>query len=317
MNFRETFKFVDKSLLQWFPGHMGRGMRQMQQRLKLVDCVVEVHDARIPFSGRNAEFKGTVLGLKPHILVFNKKDLGDDKSYRSIAERIRQEEGIQHVFFTNCKDQQCQGIKKIMPVAKELIQNSNRYNRTNLPDYAMMIIGVPNVGKSSLINVLRNRHLKMKGATTVGAVAGVTRNVLNRIKISEKPLMYLLDTPGILEPIIQDNVQGLKLAAVSCLQDHLVGPTIIADYILFWLNKNGNFKYVPHMGMEKPSDIIEEVLLAGSKITNKTMKIRHYDGSILVRPDFDFVARHLIKGFRDGTFGRVNLDNDISVENIV
>lgn len=311
MNFRKTFQLVDKTLLQWFPGHMGRGLRQMQQKLKLVDCIIEVHDSRIPFSGRNTEFKHTVTGLKPHILVLNKKDLSDQKSHEKIAQQIRQEEGIDYVIFTNCKDQACPGTKRIMPLAKELIKGSNRYNRSANADFAMMIIGVPNVGKSSLINVMRNRHLKMKGATKVGAVAGVTRDVLNRIKISQDPLMYLLDTPGILAPSVKDNLQGIKLAAVSCLQDHLVGPMLIADYILFWLNKNENFEYVKYMGVLEPTDSIEEVLLSGSKMFNKTMRVKHYDGSIVVRPDFDFAARHLIKGFRDGTFGKVNLDNDI------
>jgi len=302
---------MDKTFVQWFPGHMGRGLRQMQQKLKLVDCIIEVHDARIPFSGRNTEFKSTVTGLKPHILVLNKKDLIDQKSYEKFTQKIREEEGIDHVIFTNCKDHQCPGTRKIMPLAKQLIKDSNRYNRSSNADFAMMIIGVPNVGKSSLINVMRNRHLKLKGATKVGAVAGITRDVLNRIKISEDPLMYLLDTPGILTPNVRDKLQGIKLAAVSCMQDHLVGEMLIADYILFWLNKNENFEYVKYMGALEPTDSIEEVLLAGSKMLNKTVKTKHYDRSIVIRPNFDYAARHLIKGFRDGTFGKVNLDDDI------
>lgn len=310
-NFRKTFKVIDKNAIQWFPGHMGKGLRQMQQKLKLVDCVIEVHDARIPFSGRNTDFKHTVTGLKPHILVLNKKDLGIEKSYDKIAEQIKKEEGIDHVLFTNCKDHQCTGTRRVLPLARDLIMSSNRYNRTNLPEYCLMIIGVPNVGKSSLTNVMRNRHLKMKGASAVGAVAGITRSVLNRIKVSEKPLIYLLDTPGILAPRIGDTDQGMKLASVSCFQDHLVGEMLIADYILFWLNKNDNFAYVPYMGLEKPSDDVGEVLLAACGLLNKTIKVKQFDGKMIVRPNFEEGAKHLIKGFRTGTFGKINLDNNL------
>lgn len=283
----------------------------MQQKLKLVDCVIEVHDARIPFSGRNSDFKHTVTGIKPHILVLNKKDLSDERANDRTAEKIRKEEGISHVLYTNCKDHQCKGVKRIIPVTKELISNSNRYNRSEESDFALMIIGVPNVGKSSLINVLRNRHLKMKGATAVGNVAGITRSVLTRIKISEKPPIYLLDTPGILTPKVTDSEQGMKLALTSCLQDHLVGYSLIADYLLYWMNKNQRFDYVEFMGLQEPTDIVEEVLLAGSKTHNKSLKIKNFDGQLVLKPDFEATAKEFVRAFRVGAFGKVNLDNNI------
>lgn len=91
--FREVYKAVEKNaLVHWFPGHMGKGMRQMQQKLKLVDCVIEVHDARIPFSGRNPDFKNTITGLRPHILVLNKKDLGDESTHDELAKQIKRNE---------------------------------------------------------------------------------------------------------------------------------------------------------------------------------------------------------------------------------
>lgn len=107
-----------------------------------------------------------------------------------------------------------------------------------------MIIGVPNVGKSSLINALRNRHLHKPAATQEGPTAGITRSVLTRIKICEDPLIYLLDTPGVLLPNIQNIDMGMKLAMCSCFQDHLVGEEVIADYLLYYLNKNKNFTYL-------------------------------------------------------------------------
>lgn len=310
--FRDVYKLVDKNAVNWFPGHMGKGLRQMQQKLKMVDCVIEVHDARIPYSGRNTDFKHTVTGVRPHILVLNKKDLADTKTFDDIANQIKKNEGIDHVLYTNCKDQLCNGVKSIVSTAKHLIQNSNRFNRSEQPEFNLMIIGVPNVGKSSLTNVLRNRHLKTKGASAVGAVAGITRSVLTRIKISEKPLIYMYDTPGILTPHIKNIDHGMKLASVSCMQDHLVGEIQIADYILYWLNKNAFFDYVELMNLKEPTDNIQEVLLAASEILNKTVRYKHPEGTVKIRPDFDFAARHLIRAFREGQLGKFNLDHEYS-----
>lgn len=308
---RKSFKLITKDVVHWFPGHMGKGLKQMQQKLKTIDCIIEVHDARIPLSGRNPEFKYTVSGLKPHILVLNKKDLTDEKSQSRIADQIKLDEGIDHVIFTNCKDQQCKGIQSLMPIAKDLMSKSNRFNRSEEIDHTLMIIGVPNVGKSSLINILRNRHLRKKSATAVGAVAGITRSVLTRIKISEEPLIYLLDTPGILAPKVKDTETGMKLALCSCLQDHLVGPDLIADYLLYWLNRNERFEYVDYMGLQNPTDNILEVLVSGAKLLNKYKKVKNYDGQLLLKPDFDYVAHHFLKYFRSGEMGRINLDNHL------
>lgn len=309
-NLRPAFKLVNKDLIHWFPGHMNKGIKQMQQKLKSIDCIIEVHDARIPLSGRNPEFKYTVSGLKPHILILNKKDLISQRAQSKIADKIRAEQGIDRILFTNCKNQQCEGVRKIIPLAQELIGNSNRYHRSETDDCCVMIIGVPNVGKSSLVNILRNRHLHKKGASAVGAVAGITRSVLHKIKISEEPLIYLLDTPGILAPNIKDTETGMKLALCACLQDHLVGPDLIADYLLFWLNRNERLDYVELMGLDGPTDSIGEVLLAGSKKLAKFKKIKSFDGGMVLKPDFEAAAHHLLKAFRRGELGNVNLDEE-------
>ncbi|XP_055624404.1 mitochondrial GTPase 1 [Toxorhynchites rutilus septentrionalis] len=309
--FRTSFPAVNRELLNWFPGHMGKGLKQMQQKLKQVDCVIEVHDARIPLSGRNSEFRYTVSGVKPHILVLNKKDLIEKRLQSKIVERFQQRnDDTKHVLFTNCKNQSCDGIRNVMPLAQDLILNTNRFNRVDQKEFCIMIIGVPNVGKSSLINVLRNRHLSRKAASQVGAIAGITRSVLNKIKICEEPLVYLLDTPGILKPNIADTETGLRLALVSCLQDHLVGEELIADYLLYLMNKRENFKYVETMGLKEPTDSIAEVLIAGAQHLNRTIRVRHYDGSIVIRPDVILAARHMIKSFRTGEFGKILIDED-------
>lgn len=309
--FRKTFKKIPKDVLQWFPGHMGKGMRQMQQQLKLIDCIIEVHDARIPFSGRNEDFKFTLSGMKPHILLMNKKDLIDQRLFGHIAQQLREEQKLEHVFFTNCKDQQCEGIRRVLPLASRLITESDRYNRQHDKDFTLMVIGVPNVGKSSVINVLRNRHLKKTGASAVGATAGITRSVLTRIKIQQEPKVFLIDTPGILTPSVKDSETGMKLALCGCTQDHLVGDELIADYLLFWLNKVENFDYVPLMGLEAPTDSIEEVLIAGSRKLESYQKVRLPDGTVKHRLNTTVAAQFMVKHFRTGVLGRIFLDEEI------
>lgn len=285
----------------------------MQQKLKGVDCIIEVHDARIPMSGRNNDLHYSLLTAKPSILVLNKKDFVPEELKSKIMDTLKVQRNIpsQPTFFTNCKDQRCTGIKKIIPKAIQMIQESNRFNRQTVKEHSIMIMGVPNVGKSSLINVLRNRHLNKKAASRVGAVAGITRSVLTRIKICEDPLIYLLDTPGILMPNIKNIETGMKLALCSCFQDHLVGEENIADYLLYWLNKNQNFSYLETMGLEEPTDDITYALLSCARKYDKKIALKNYSDNVVEeRPNLLAAANHFIRAFRTGEFGKVLLDNN-------
>uniref|UniRef100_A0A336KH73 Mitochondrial GTPase 1 n=1 Tax=Culicoides sonorensis TaxID=179676 RepID=A0A336KH73_CULSO len=309
--FRHKFHKVPKDVLTWFPGHMGKGLKVMQQKLKSVDCVIEVHDARIPFSGRNVEFRHSIRGVRPHIVVMNKKDMIDKSNFSAISKQIQKLDDVKDVLFTNCKDQKCDGIRRLLPLASKLIAESDRFNRSDEKDFNIMIIGVPNVGKSSLINVLRNRHLKKTGAAAVGAVAGITRSVLNKIKISETPKVYLLDTPGILTPSITDTEQGLKLALCGCTLDHLVGDELIADYLLYRLNKMRNFDYVELMGLESPTDTIMEVLVTWAKKNDNFQKIKTTEGKLVLRPNTKAASQFFLKQFRTGSLGKIFLDEEL------
>lgn len=308
--FRSSFKVVEKDLLHWFPGHMGRSLRTMQHKLRAVDCIIEVHDARIPFSGRNADFKYTITGIKPQILVLNKKDLINKTLIPKITERLKKD--YKHILFTNCKDQSCKGVKELFPLAKDLIKNSNRFNREIAEDYGIMVIGVPNVGKSSLINILRNKTLNKANASPVGAQPGITKSVMNKIKLCEKPLVYVLDTPGILTPSVPNIEVGLKLAACAALHDHHVGPEIVADYVLYLLNKFRRFEYVDVLKLKEPSDNILDVLAQIAVNNKKYLRSKDQStGSHVLRPDFHSAANLILKMFRSGELGRVMLDEDL------
>uniref|UniRef100_A0A8B9GJ62 Mitochondrial ribosome associated GTPase 1 n=1 Tax=Amazona collaria TaxID=241587 RepID=A0A8B9GJ62_9PSIT len=187
----------------------------MRASLRRADCLIEVHDAltvlnnaHIPLSGRNPILQ-EVLGIRPHILVLNKMDLADPSRQPTVLERLKQQR-CSHVVFTDCKHDV--NVKKIVPLVAKLVDNSPRYHRAESTEYSILVIGVPNVGKSSLINSLRRLHLKKGKATPVGGDPGVTKAVLTRIQVCEKPLMYLVDTPGVLAPKLGDVETGMKLA---------------------------------------------------------------------------------------------------------
>jgi len=313
-SFRQNYSFPIHASHNWFPGHMHKGLGQIQRKMANVDCIVEVHDARIALSGRNMTFRETVNGARPHILVLNKQDLFPIDEQETIKKKIiANSPNISRVIFTNCKDWKCEGTASIIPTVSRLIK-SNSERRDLKPDSTVLVVGIPNVGKSTLINALRSHHLKIGGRPApVASKPGWTKAVGERIRVSDRPLIYLLDSPGIAVPYIKDMHTGMKLAACATLQDHLVGEDNIVDYLLFWLNKQHNFSYVELMGLDKPEND-GPIMLAKSAINNKCFKkvrdVSRGAGNKTI-PDLTNMAIQFLKHFRSGRFGQVNLDCDI------
>jgi len=310
-SFRPEYKFPVNSSKNWFPGHMHKGLKDMQRKVIDVDCVIEVHDARIPFSGRNTTFKETISGVKPHILILNKEDLVPKQNREQIIKKIKESDPIiSEVMFANASSGQCPTLKTLLPKSIELIEKSNRYHRVGVPERSIIIIGIPNVGKSTIINKLRNANLQSKGkATKVGATPGVTRVVHEKIRISNRPLVFLLDTPGISKPNVKDMHVGMKLAACNTLNDMVIGQLYICDYLLWYLNTHNHFDYVAYMGLEEPEQDCHLMLAKSALIHGKIIeKTQH--GQKKKLPDYEYVAMKFLQGFRKGHFGRFYLDED-------
>ncbi|XP_022087780.1 mitochondrial ribosome-associated GTPase 1-like isoform X1 [Acanthaster planci] len=306
--FREVFTFGSKDLTHWFPSHMARGIKRMRNALRRVDCIVEVHDARIPFAGRNPMFHD-IFAIRPHLLILNKKDLADTTPQKTSQVRNRlKEEGVQNILYTECLGQRSPSVKNVIPRVVELIENSDRYHRLEENDYSVMVIGVPNVGKSSLINAMRRIYLNKGKATPVGVRPGVTRSLMHKIKVSNKPEVWLLDTPGIMTPYVKEIEVGMKLALCGTLQDHAVGTDVIADYLLYVLNSYNHNRYVDFYELEGPSDNIMDVLTQIAKKLNKICRVKTAAGSVVQRPDINAAATHMVKAFRKGDLGHITLD---------
>ncbi|XP_010074753.1 PREDICTED: mitochondrial ribosome-associated GTPase 1, partial [Pterocles gutturalis] len=214
-----------------------------------------------------------------------------------------------HVVFADC--QRDANVKKIVPLVAQLVGESPRYHRAESTDYSILVIGVPNVGKSSLINSLRRLHLRKGKATAVGGEPGVTKAVLTRIQVCEKPLMYLVDTPGVLPPKLGDVETGMKLALCGAIRDHLVGEDMMADYLLYTLNKQQQFRYVQRYRLAEACDDIEAVLKHVALAQGWTQKVKVLTGTGNVNVttlNYSAAAYEFLRDFRAGRLGRVTLD---------
>lgn len=180
LSMRQKYLSPTLSVGGWFPRHMFKGLMQMQGKLHSIDGIIEVHDARIPFTGRNPKLSDIGI-IKPSILVFNKVDLINSDHIKRIKRKFSNSDV--DVVFTTCKSSNSSTIKSLVPLMIEKMNNSPRYNRADNLGLNLMVVGIPNVGKSSLINKLRNINMHRRNSAEVAPKPGVTRSVMERIKV--------------------------------------------------------------------------------------------------------------------------------------
>lgn len=213
--------------IQWYPGHMAKTRRMIEDNLKLIDVVVEILDARIPLSGRNSCFDDILRG-KPRLIVMNKYDLADKAVTDSWIEYFNAQ-GID-VIPVSCSTGF--GVNKIIPAAKNILSEkiAREKEKGLTRSLKLMMVGIPNVGKSSLIN-----RLAGKAGTITGDRPGVTRGK-QWIRLREG--VELLDTPGILPPKIEDEEVGKRLAYTGAIKDTIINTELLAYSLLEYLRDN-------------------------------------------------------------------------------
>ncbi|XP_031475263.1 short integuments 2, mitochondrial [Nymphaea colorata] len=218
--------------INWFPGHMAAATRAILKRLKLADLVIEVRDARIPLSSVNEDLQH-VISRKRRVIALNKKDLAN----ANIMQKWMQQFSMSQQDCVSINAHEKSSVRKLLGLVefklKEVISRE--------PTLLVMVVGVPNVGKSSLINNIHQIasgrfpvQEKLKRAT-VGPLPGVTQDIAG-YKIAHQPSIYVLDTPGVLVPSISSIETGLKLALVGSVKDSVVGEERLAEYLLATLN---------------------------------------------------------------------------------
>lgn len=216
-----------QNTLQWYPGHMAKTRRLIEDNLKIIDVVVEILDARIPFSGRNPNFDD-IIKNKPRLLVMNKADLADSKRTDMWIGWYKKQ-GIR-VIPISCTTGQ--GIKTVLNEARELVKDKIERDRERgrTRTLKLMMVGIPNVGKSSLIN-----RLLGKASTKTGDKPGVTRGK-QWLKIRGDA--ELLDTPGILPPKFEDQELAKRLAYTGAIKDEIINRELLAYSLCEYLRDN-------------------------------------------------------------------------------
>lgn len=213
--------------IQWYPGHMTKTRRNMEADLKLVDAVCEIVDARIPFSSRNPDIDA-ICGQKPRMMILNRIDLADPAA-TDVWQNYWQAQGMT-VVRTDCKSRR--GIDRFVPAVRSMLaEKLQRYADKGQTGRALklMIVGIPNVGKSTFINQIAGR----KGAKAENR-PGVTRG---KQWVTVDSGLLLLDTPGILWPKFEDPQVGMRLAYTGAVKDDVIDTETLAFHLMELLAK--------------------------------------------------------------------------------
>lgn len=278
--------------VQWFPGHMFKSLREIKEKIKLMDMVFLLVDARLPFSSMNPEIL-KIVGDKPTLLLFNKIDLADRKTVDKWVE-FYEAQGF-YTLLINSNDGF--NVNKIYSRSKEILEEKilrSKNKGMKFDRVRGMILGIPNVGKSTLIN-----KLVSKKATNVGNKPGVTKSQ-QWIKIN--PHFELLDTPGVLWPKFEDETVGFALAITGAIKDDTLPMNQVVIYAINYLKEYYPIRLKERYGIENVQDLDEVEILD---------HIGRVRGAIVKggETDYDRVYTILLTDIRNRNLGALSFDH--------
>ena len=275
----------DKLHIHWYPGHIAKAEKKLKEQLSLVDAVIEVIDARLPLSSSYDNITG-LLGDKPRLLLLNKADLVNSAELEKFLKLLEEKSGFP-VLKSDAKNSKDLNliVKKAVELSEPRIQALMKKGLLRRPA-RVMVVGMPNVGKSSIIN-----KLTKSSKTKIGAKAGVTRQQ-QWVRIN--PLLDLLDTPGIIPMKQEDQARAKKLAFVNAVSENAYSNEIVAKELLALLEK-------------KYSEIVKEFYKVESLTLENIAKSRNWivTGG---NPDIERTSVYILRDFREGKIGKFILD---------
>lgn len=277
-------------MIQWFPGHMVKARREIEANMKLVDVVVMLLDARAPNACRNPDLEKMVQ-QKQLVLVLNKRDLADAAATRRILQQFKKD-GWRVAAMDSAH---CRGSKEILSLIQEAYASraaAMMEKGRRVRPVRVMVVGVPNVGKSTFLNCLAGKKM-----ARVGEKPGVTRGK-QWMRIRDD--IELLDTPGLMWPRIMDEKQGLTLALLNIIGENAYANSEVALYLVDFL-----LDQAPAMLAER-----YHIRTEGSSSQTILTEISRARGYLLKggEPDLDKAYRLVIQEFRKGVVGRITLE---------
>ena len=274
---------------QWYPGHMTKAKRMMQENMKLIDIMIELVDARIPLSSRNPDVDQLAAG-KYRLILLNKSDMADERVTAQWEEYFKSK----GFFVAKTNSKAGKGVKAtqniIMEACKEKLERDKKRGIKNRPIRAM-IAGIPNVGKSTFINSLVGR-----ACTKTGNKPGVTKGK-QWIKLNKN--IELLDTPGILWPKFEDQMVGLRLALIGSIRDEILNQDEMALELICYLKEHYPSILSDRYDVEESED---KVKILESIAINRNCKLK---GDEL---DYTKASKILLEEFRNGKLGKMSLE---------
>ncbi|MDE3838499.1 ribosome biogenesis GTPase YlqF [Bacillus methanolicus] len=276
--------------IQWFPGHMAKARREVTEKLKLVDIIFELVDARIPYSSRNPMID-EIIQHKPRLLLLNKADMADQSKTKEWIEYFE----ANNIRALAINSQAGTGMKEIVSHSREILKEKfDRMIAKGVKPRAIraMIVGIPNAGKSTLINRLARKNIAKTGNTP-----GVTK-AQQWIKVGKE--LELLDTPGILWPKFEDEEVGLKLALTGAIKDTILNLQDVAVYALRFLER----EYPDRLKDRYRLGIIHDDIV---ELFNEIGKFRGClkgGGEV----DYDKVAELIVREVRTEKFGPLTFE---------
>ena len=278
----------DKLHIHWYPGHIAKAEKKLKEQLSLVDAVIEVLDARLPLSSSYDNIT-RLLGEKPRLILLNKADLTDKNELNKWIKLIEGKSGLPGLT-TDAKNSKDLSliVKKAVELSEPRIQAIMKKGLLRRPA-RVMVVGMPNVGKSSIIN-----KLTRSSKTKIGAKAGVTRQ---QQWVRLNPQLELLDTPGIIPMKQEDQARAKRLAFVNAVSENAYSSEIVANELLELLNQ----KYSAQVRefYKLPEDIglsLENIALTRNWLVS--------GGS----PDLERTSVYILRDFREGKIGKFILD---------